>query len=212
MGTAVKRQADRTRQKLLGCAFEEIHKNGFRAASLDAILEKSGVTKGALYHHFENKAELGYAVVDEIVRPFIEENWRPAAEADNVLDAAIHLCKHLTQTRSAMALSCGCPFNNLINEMSPVDEGFRTRLNGILKDWRLGIVKAFKTGQAKGQVRKDVNAADSAAFIIGAIEGCVGMGKATQSRELLESSFRGLVDYLEHLRPASASASARPRG
>ncbi len=196
-----KRQPDLTRQKLLGCAFEEIHKHGFRAASLDAILENSGVTKGALYHHFENKAELGYAVVDEIIRPFVEENWRPVAKADNVVDTAIALCKRLTRQRSEMALTNGCPFNNLINEMSPVDEGFRGRLNGILKEWRAGIVKALRQGQAKGQVRKDVNPADAAAFIIGAIEGCVGMGKASQSRELLESSFRGMTDYLEHLRP-----------
>jgi len=41
----------------------------------------------------------------------------------------------------------------------------------------------------------------AAAFIIGAIEGCIGMGKTTQSREFLEAGFRGLNDYLEHLRP-----------
>lgn len=213
MPSPAKRQSDRTRQKLLECAFEEIHRSGFRSASLDAILEKSRVTKGALYHHFGSKSALGYAVVDEVVRPFIEENWRPAAEAGNVLDAAIKLCQRLTKTRSEMALSCGCPFNNLINEMSPVDEGFRTRLNGILKDWRLGIIKALESGQAKNHVRKDVDAADAAAFIIGAIEGCVGMGKATKSRELLEASFRGMRDYLEHLRPglsATEDSTWRP--
>lgn len=198
---ALKRQPDATRQELLLAAFEEIHKHGFRSASLDAIIEKTGVTKGALYHHFDNKAELGYAVVDEIIRPFVEQNWQPVTGADNVIDTAVALCKRLTRERSAMALSNGCPFNNLINEMSPVDEGFRTRLNGILKDWRAGIVKALKHGQTRGQVRKDVDVNDAAAFIIGAIEGCVGMGKASQSRELLESSFRGMTDYLEHLRP-----------
>ncbi|MEK6806157.1 MAG: TetR/AcrR family transcriptional regulator [Pseudomonadota bacterium] len=197
----LKRQPDATRQELLAAAFEEIHKHGFRAASLDAIIEKTGVTKGALYHHFENKAELGYAVVDEIVRPFVEENWKPVAEAHNVIDTAVALCKRLTRERSERGMTLGCPFNNLINEMSPVDEGFRERLNGILKNWRAGVAKALKNGQAAGQVRKDVTPADAAAFIISAIEGGVGMGKATQSREFLEASFRGLVDYLEHLRP-----------
>ncbi len=204
--TAAKRHPDATRQELLLAAFEEIHKHGFRAASLDAILDKTGVTKGALYHHFDNKAKLGYAVVDEIIRPFVEENWKPVAGADNVIDTAIALCKHLTKTRTEMALANGCPFNNLINEMSPVDEGFRKRLNGILKNWRAGIIKSLKVGQVRGQVRKDVNPADAAAFIIGAIEGCVGMGKASQSRELLESSFRGMTDYLEHLRPKHCDA------
>lgn len=198
---ALRRDPDQTRQQLLSAAFEEIHKHGFRAASLDAILLKTGVTKGALYHHFENKAELGYAVVDEIIRPFVEENWRPVTGASNVIDTAVALCKRLTRERTDRGLMFGCPFNNLINEMSPVDEGFRERLSAILKNWRAGVIKALKNGQIAGQVRKDVAPADAAAFIISSIEGSVGMGKATQSREFLESSFRGLVDYLEHLRP-----------
>lgn len=198
---ALRRDPDLTRQQLLGAAFEEIHRNGFRAASLEAILEKTGVTKGALYHHFGSKQELGYAVVDEIIRPFVEENWQPVAGATNVIDTAVALCKRLTRERTERGLQFGCPFNNLINEMSPVDEGFRERLNTILKNWRAGVVKALKNGQAVGQVRQDVNPADAAAFLISSIEGSVGMGKATQSREFLEASFRGLVDYLEHLRP-----------
>lgn len=199
--TAPRRQPDQTRQKLLDAAFDEIHRSGFRAASLDAILDATNVTKGALYHHFSSKAELGYAVVDEVIRPFVEANWKPALEADNVIDAGIHLCRTLTQQRSERSLSYGCPFNNLINEMSPVDEGFRIRLSGILNEWRSGVIDAFRRGQAKGTVRQDVNPVDAAAFLIAGIEGCIGVAKASQSREFLDAGMRGLVDYLEHLRP-----------
>lgn len=197
----IKRQPDVTRQSLLDAAFAEIHRNGFRAASLDAILSNVGVTKGALYHHFGSKNDLGYAVVEEIVRPFVEENWKAAAESPNMIDGAIALCKRVTRERTDMALTNGCPFNNLINEMSSVDEGFRQRLNQILQDWRQGISEATARAQVRGQVRKDVDPAAVSAFVISCIEGCVGMGKATQSREFLEAGFRGLIDYLEHLRP-----------
>src|SRR5689334_24973701 len=87
--TATRRTPDATRQKLLERAFEEIHRNGFRAASLESILADAGVTKGALYHHFASKTELGYAVVDEVVRPWMEDTWRPITVADNPIDAAI---------------------------------------------------------------------------------------------------------------------------
>jgi TetR/AcrR family transcriptional regulator, transcriptional repressor for nem operon len=197
----IKRQPDVTRQTLLDAAFAEIHRNGFRAASLDAILSNVGVTKGALYHHFASKNELGYAVVDEIVRPFVEENWKSATEAPNMIDGAIELCRRVSSERTDMALSYGCPFNNLINEMSSVDEGFRKRLNQILQDWRQGISEAIARAQALGQVRADADPLAVSAFIISCIEGCVGMGKASQSREFLEAGFRGLIDYLEHLRP-----------
>ena len=42
------RQPDITRGRLLDCAYTEFHQRGFRAASLDSILVKAGVTKGAL--------------------------------------------------------------------------------------------------------------------------------------------------------------------
>ena len=199
--TATKRQPDLTRQKLLERAFEEIHRNGFRAASLDSILADAGVTKGALYHHFENKAELGYAVVDEVVRPWMEQIWRPFSQADNPIDAAIATIRERLRARTDMALSIGCPFNNLTQEMSGIDEGFRTRLSAILHDWRDATAAALRRGQQNGTVCADVDARAAAAFVISSIEGCVGMAKASQSREFLEAGFRGLIEYLEHLRP-----------
>ena len=198
---AAKRQPDLTRQKLLERAFEEIHRNGFRAASLDSILADAGVTKGALYHHFENKAELGYAVVEEVVRPWMEETWRPVVDAENPIDAAIATIKKRLKERSEMALTLGCPFNNLCQEMSPVDEGFRQRLNAILDEWRAQTSAAMRRGQKNGTVCPDVDAHAAATFVISSIEGCVGMAKASQSREFLENGFRGLIEYLEHLRP-----------
>ena len=57
-----------TRRDLLEAAHEEFWRVGFRSASVDQILTQTGVTKAALYHHFRNKLELGYAVVDEILR------------------------------------------------------------------------------------------------------------------------------------------------
>ncbi|MES0874813.1 TetR/AcrR family transcriptional regulator [Sinimarinibacterium thermocellulolyticum] len=211
MSTAARRQPDRTRQTLLECAFEEIHRSGFRAASLDAILESSGVTKGALYHHFGSKTELGYAVVDEVVRPWVESSWQPLLDADDCVSAAIRLCEELTRQRRARAIEYGCPFNNLINEMSPIDEGFRKRLQQILDDWRNGIVAALRKGQARGVVRKDIAADDAAAFIISAVEGAIGLAKSKRSREFLESSMRGLMAYLETLRarPGAGHGASR---
>ena len=72
---ATQRNPDLTRKSLLRAAFQEIYESGFQAASLDKILSKAGVTKGALYHHFSSKQKLGYAVVDELIREGILERW-----------------------------------------------------------------------------------------------------------------------------------------
>ena len=94
----------------------------------------------------------------------------------------------------------------LTQEMSSIDEGFRARLSAILHDWREATAAAMLRGQANGTVCADVDARAAAAFVISSIEGCVGMAKASQSREFLGAGFHGLIEYLEHLRPQSHRA------
>src|SRR5262245_7595813 len=82
--TPKKRNPDLTRENLLQAAFREIYRNGFRAADVDAILAQAHVTKGALYHHFDSKAALGLAVIDEVIRNWILDRWlRPLEKAED---------------------------------------------------------------------------------------------------------------------------------
>lgn len=201
MTAAPKRQPDRTRQILLDCAFEEIRRSGFRAASLDAILERSGVTKGALYHHFDSKAALGHAVVEEILRPWMDSRWQAVLDAEDLIEAAIQFCRELPQQGMDELLTQGCPFNNLFNEMAAADAGFGDRLQTILDAWRAGIATSLRRGQRNGSVRKDVEPVAAAAFLVSAIEGSMGLARARQSRAFFEAALQGMIGYLQSLRP-----------
>jgi AcrR family transcriptional regulator len=53
-----KRDGRRTRARLLDAAFQETYRPGFRSADMDAILAATGVIKGALDYHFEDKDAL----------------------------------------------------------------------------------------------------------------------------------------------------------
>ena len=69
-------------------AFDEIYEKGYAGASLDEILADSGVTKGALYHHFGSKAELGVAIIDEVILPFALRQWvEPLRGTDDPITA-----------------------------------------------------------------------------------------------------------------------------
>ena len=54
----------RTQAQLIDAAFAEVVENGFAAASLDAIARRAGMTKGAIYSNYRDKAELLMAVRD----------------------------------------------------------------------------------------------------------------------------------------------------
>jgi hypothetical protein len=94
----------------------------------------------------------------------------------------------------------GCPFNNLAQEMSPLDEGFRKRLAKILTDWRGTMADAFRRGQAEGTVKKNVDPEDEATFVIAIYEGYISLAKNSQDPRLLKSGKKRMISYLESLR------------
>ena len=53
-----KTEAQKTRQHLLDAALEVFWREGVTRASLQAIAQEAGVTRGALYWHFKNKEDL----------------------------------------------------------------------------------------------------------------------------------------------------------
>jgi TetR/AcrR family transcriptional regulator, transcriptional repressor for nem operon len=197
---ATHRNPDLTRQSLLQAAFQEIYKSGFQAASLDNILSKSGVTKGALYHHFGSKQELGYAVVDELIHGRVLDRWvRPLEKAENPIDGLLAVLRS-KGPHPSFDQRLGCPLNNLAQEMSPLDEGFRKRLESVFREWREGIAKALRRGQEMGQVRSDVDTVEAADFFLAALEGSVSLAKNAQDRNLFDNCKAGLSRYLESLR------------
>jgi AcrR family transcriptional regulator len=55
-----------TRAALLVAGRELFGERGFAATSLDDVVARAGVTKGALYHHFTNKEDLFRAVFEQV--------------------------------------------------------------------------------------------------------------------------------------------------
>jgi TetR/AcrR family acrAB operon transcriptional repressor len=60
-----KEQADQTKQDVLNAALKVFSEKGYAAATLNEIAERAGVTRGAIYWHFEHKAELYGMLIEQ---------------------------------------------------------------------------------------------------------------------------------------------------
>ena len=199
--SATVKSPDLTRQTLLEAAFAEIHRNGFQAASLAQILADTGLTKGALYHHFPDKKALGLAVVDEVIRPALAAMmFAPLADTREPLAAMQALLGNKADEDDPMVVTLGCPLNNLMQEMSPVDESFRVHLNRVFQEWVGVVAAALKRGKTSGEVRRDIDPEATAFFIVSALEGCVGMSKNTQSVTAYRNCLAQLGRFLDTLK------------
>ncbi len=197
------KQPDITRDKILQAAFYEVHRQGFQAASLNTILARSGLTKGALYHHFQTKDQLGHALIDEVICPDMDARlFAPLRSAADPLQALCEVLRQKAKAANRETVSLGCPLNNLMQEMSPLDLTFQQKLNGVLVLWQNTMAEALRRGQQQGQVRKTVDCRAAALFIVSAWEGCVGIAKNLQSVKEFRSCLVELEAYVQSLAAA----------
>lgn len=208
---ATARNSERTRALLLRAAFEEIYGSGFRGADLDAILAAAGVTKGALYYHFDDKEALGYAVLDEVMTSDLHKKWvQPLQNAKDPINALVRIVQSESLKREDVRR--GCPLLNLSQEMSGLDEGFRRRTAKLFKDWHDAVAGALREGQKRGLVRDDIDAKETATFLIATYEGYVVLTKNSQDPRMMQSGQRRVKGQLKSLRPARSRARAAGRG
>ncbi len=201
MQNAQKQKADQTREQLLLAAFTEIHAQGFRAASLGNILKNTGLTKGALYHHFPNKQALGYAVFDEIIVPESQSKWLRLQNPDNnPIDVLLEIGQELLQETNAETIQLGCPICNLVQEMSGVDEGFHERFATFQNEWREQLSAAIRRGQEYNLVISEVNPEAVASFLIAVHDGAASVGKATHDIQEYQNCVNEMSRYVINLR------------
>lgn len=77
-------QQARTRDALVASARRVFARDGFHGANLTAIAREAGLTKGAVYSNFDNKADVFLAVLDDDLAGLEPESWDPLAKYDFV--------------------------------------------------------------------------------------------------------------------------------
>ncbi|HEY7772303.1 MAG TPA: TetR/AcrR family transcriptional regulator [Marinagarivorans sp.] len=192
---------EQTRNRILEAAFTEMYENGFQGMRIEHILQKTGLAKGALYHHFPSKKSLGYAVVDEVLFTVKKQILQNLANAEDPIAAYAQILTDLDKQVVEDDVVRGCPLNNLSQEMCSLDEGFKDRLLAIHNYWQNTLETALVAGQANGTVDKRIDAKLISAFIISSHQGIVGTVKCMQSLELMHQLNATLRDYLYRLRP-----------
>lgn len=196
------RAPEETRHKILMAAFTEFYTNAFQGASLNRIVEAAGATKGAVFHHFDSKNELGYAVLDDVIRPLLIQRWIAPVKssADPIGELQRTFRRLANEDIDSGNYVYGCPLNNLAQEMSPLDQGFHERINALYDTWRETYAEALERGIQTGSVKASVSPSAAAALIVSAQMGVWGSGKSSRDKAVMRQAAQGVIDYLESLR------------
>jgi TetR/AcrR family transcriptional repressor of nem operon len=192
------RNIEASRKEIMQIAFYEIFTRGFQGVSVDDIVKKTSMTKGAFYHHFPTKLDLGYALVDDVIKPMILERWiEPLAEYDNPLEGILIQMQQLMRDVEPELLKFGCPLNNLVQEMTPLDRGFKKRLQSALTLWVDEMDKHLKRAQANGVIKRSIDTREVAYFVVMAHEGFYGMMKGLGPQDAFSALYNSIQVFFE---------------
>ncbi len=80
-------QGQATREQLVAAATKLFASQGYAATSIEQVLQESGVSRGALYHHFDSKEVLFEAVLEAVEASIATSIAQAAARAKNAVEA-----------------------------------------------------------------------------------------------------------------------------
>lgn len=182
---AIRRQPEVSRGEILDAALACFVERGYHETSVDDIAARSGLSKGAIYWHFEGKRELFLALVDRL-----------AERAQPILDAAAaepdwRGALHVLFSRLREYLAEGMPMFRLALEyisQSGRDEDIRARAESAGGQWKRVAEGLIAKGVADGTLRP-MPAAEVALVIDATIDGLM-LAKLMRPELDLDSTWR----------------------
>jgi TetR/AcrR family transcriptional repressor of nem operon len=198
------RDPERTREKILDAALSLILDHGFGSTTVDAVVRRAGITKGAFFHHFASKAELARALVDRYALLDREQLARHLERARKLssdpLQQVLILIGLYEEDFEAMdAPFPGCLFASYIYENKLFDEGTIEVLRASTLMWRQVMREMLERVVAVYPPKVPVELESLADLFYALTEGSYIMTKTLGDKTLLARHARHLRSYLELL-------------
>ncbi|WP_156727219.1 ScbR family autoregulator-binding transcription factor [Streptomyces apocyni] len=180
----------RTRRVILEAAAEVFEERGYDAAKITDILTRAGVTKGALYFHFDSKKALALAVLDAQV-----------AQAPRQLPQASKLQEFVDL---GMVFAHRLSYDPLVRgsvRLTLDDMGVQLDRSGPYVAWAEIHTRTLQEARDRGELLAHVDPVESAILLVGAYAGVNMMARTTNKRHELDQRASTLY---RHLMPSIA--------
>jgi AcrR family transcriptional regulator len=203
IGSARRTQAERrarSRNALLEAAARGLSRYGYGHLRLEEVAREAGYTRGALYHQFQDKADLALAVID-----WVNENWmrvvgQPASHEDDPTAELLALARgHAVFCRRDIARVVMA----LRVEFSGQDHPVGREVERIYETGVERVARLIRAGRRNGSIPDGPPARTVALAFLGALEGTVIAlaGQAPNDQELAARAVSGVLGLAAPRRP-----------
>lgn len=208
-----KEEAQATRDRILDMAEVEFHRRGVSRTSLQDIARAAGLTRGAIYWHFDNKADLFHAMLKRVSLPLEQEINR--SDDPRVDDPVDHIRRSFV---AALRKTVDDPqarrvFEIAVNRVEYVDEleAVRHRRLGGLQERLTHIERALALAMKRGALPRRMPARTAAIGLHSLLDGLLQNWLLDPGAfDLLRVGRQAIDAYLVGLGDGAAAAAGAP--
>jgi AcrR family transcriptional regulator len=195
-------RGEQSRRAILDAATPVFREHGFAAASLNQIIEASGLTKGGFYFHFPSKQALALAVLADHQRRAMEQVRQQVDTYDRAVDRLFANPRVIARTFQAAE---GPAAMRKLTEELARDPDLRDEVCGTIRLWIEDAAEKFRAAQVEGTVRADIDPAVFAEVAVGAFVGMQDLTEQLGDGRLLDR-IESMLNLLQRsiLPPGSA--------
>lgn len=182
-------RAVQTRQQIVVAAANLFSRVGFERARLNDIVGESGLTRGAIYFHFQSKDELAKIVVDQFQTTSIEAVAEIAATGQCAMCQIVMLNREMGRLLTAdPVMRAGIRLTIELNSGEGPVPAYLA--------WIEALHYLVSLGIHEGDVRAGITPKDAAVFIAGAFVGAQVLSQAVSGLEDLPERIERLTGFL----------------
>lgn len=197
-----KEDAEKTRCAILAAAEELFLQNGVAHTSLEQIARYAGVTRGAVYWHFQNKADLFHALLNQVRLPPEQMASRliTAPEADPLMplrEICVEGVRSLAQDQKRRIFTILLHRCEMTEELRPAQERHQALIEQFIELCEQQFREADRRGLLQPGVKPRQAALALHALMVGLFSDLTrdprGFDLSDDPGVLIDSLFRGLV-------------------
>lgn len=186
-----------TRKQIIQRAAELFNKRGYHGSSISDLMECTGLQKGGIYRHFENKEQLALEAFEYAKSQYTSPLEQAMAQETNGLAKLQAFAKSFYSIATQPPLGGGCPVMNTIVENDDGDPALRMRARAAISHWQQLLEDAIQLGISQGSIKADLEAQRTAAVIIASLEGGILLSRAHQNINYMQYNYEHVLRFIE---------------
>ncbi len=189
-----------TREMIIAKAAALFNSRGYFGASMSDLMQATGLEKGGIYNHFDNKEELAMAAFDYAVATTSAYVKGEVDKCDGAIAKLHAFVNAVSSAAESPPVPGGCPLLNSAIECDDAHPELKERVQAAITRVRRFLASIIKSGIDANEIKADVDAEKESLVIFATLEGGLMISRLFDQTPTMSSIAQHLKEHIDSLK------------